>query len=293
MQLFVKDLTVIDASYLCAQRGMVGESWIVDVLLTGSLDQQSMVLDFGQVKKRLKALIDEEVDHKLLVPALQPSVVSEAKDEQMLALAMQTAKGSIHLYTPTQGMALLPTLEVNAESVTAYLKTIIEQTLPLNINQIQLTLREEVIATPFYHYSHGLKKHDGNCQRIAHGHRSMIEIWHQGQRDQKLEASWAQRWQDIYLGSVDDQVESQQLILKQWTPDLSDQDHYCFRYTAAQGLFELAIPKAIVELIETDTTVECLASYIHKTLKNEPCREGTLTVFAYEGVGKGAIATDA
>ena len=292
MQLFVKDLTVIDASYLCPQRGMVGHSWIVDVLLIGDLDSQSMVLDFGLVKKKIKQVIDQEVDHKLLVPKENLGVTLAMPEEGMISLTMATALGAIHLYCPEQGLALLPTDAIDRYSITAYLIAAIQKTLPVNIEQLKLTLREEVIATPSYHYSHGLKKHDGNCQRIAHGHRSMIEIWQDGARNHDLEAGWAKRWQDIYLGSTEDQVTIAELSHAHNSPAITEQDHYGFSYRAQQGLFELAIPKTQVELIDSDTTVECLASYIVSCLKNEQPLSSPLKVIAYEGVGKGAIASD-
>ncbi|MBW8192623.1 6-carboxytetrahydropterin synthase [Neiella marina] len=292
MQLFVKDLTVIDSSYLCPNRGMVGQSWIVDVVLHGQLDQQSMVLDFGQVKKRLKAIIDEEVDHKLLVPAGHQAVTLTEGDHDMRWLDFDGAGGSIHLYCPSQGLALLPTEAITARSVTDYLAAIIPRYLPDNVVRVDLTLREEELDSACYHYTHGLKKHDGNCQRIAHGHRSMIEVWHAGVRSELLEQRWAERWQDIYLASVEDRRQLADMHRSNAASQLGDQSHYGFSYVSGQGLFELIMPRNAVELIDTDTTVECLADYLLRETHKWPEVTGAITIYAYEGVGKGAIASD-
>ncbi|WP_429207597.1 6-pyruvoyl trahydropterin synthase family protein [Aeromonas veronii] len=289
MKLFVRDLTVIDSSYLCERRGMVGESWLVDIEMSGELNEMSMLLDFGRVKKLIKSIIDEEVDHKLLVPTECPLIHVETLDGNESTVDLLRPGRSIHLRCPSQGFAFIPAPQVDKESVTRYLLAVLAKRLPGNIKDLSLTLRQEAITGAFYHYSHGLKKHDGNCQRIAHGHRSPIEIHIDGERDQELELNWAERWGDIYLGTEEDMVALTELAL---SPRANAQlgEHHCgFKYVAPQGLFQLAIPSAEVEMIDTDTTVELLACYIAREVK-KMVGDKFVKIVAYEGVGKGAIA---
>ena len=289
MKLFVRDLTVIDASYLSAERGMVGESWLVDIELTGTLNEMSMLLDFARVKKQLKAIIDAEVDHRLLVP-VGASCCHVATAESSYHFVDFLREGrSLHLRAPSEAFAFIPEESITLESVTRYLHQLIRERLPTNIDGLTIRLRPEAIPTAFYHYSHGLKKHDGNCQRIAHGHRSMIELWVDEQRDLALEQEWATRWADIYLGSQEDVVALEELQLSPLAGEYLGNQHLGFRYQAPQGDFQLAIAAAETELVDTDTTVELLAHYIAQQLKPRFSRQ-TLRVVAYEGVGKGAIA---
>ncbi|MGL5390446.1 MAG: 6-carboxytetrahydropterin synthase [Shewanella sp.] len=288
MQLFVKELTVIDFSYLCPKRGMVGESWIVDVLLEGSLDEQNMLLDFAKVKRSIKQTLDAVADHRLLVPTACNEVRWQQQGERVW-LDFTSQVGEIHLACPEQAFALVPCEQIDSASVNRFLCQALREVLPAHVAGSTLTLRHEVLTTPYYHYSHGLRKHDGNCQRIAHGHRSPVNVFENGLPAPQWDEYWAQRWQDIYLASEEDRVSVQSLALSAQT-HITDASHYGFHYQAPQGDFQLAMPKGCCDILPHDTTVELLADYMATTLATKvPSSE--FTVVAYEGVGKGAIVT--
>lgn len=282
MILFVRDLTVIDFSYLCPQRGLLGESFIVDVELHGGLDATSMVLDFAHVKKLIKKAIDSLVDHKLAYPALHPAV-SKRQDGQTEILKLDSQRGPVQIASPADAHVAIPAEKVDELSLTAFLQQQIKPLLPENVQQLLFVLRSEKANGFYYHYSHGLKKHDGNCQRIAHGHRSTIEIYQHNMLSPRLNKFWTERWTDIYLGTAEDQVQAADC---QWLQP-QDNSHF-FRYQAPQGWFEIALPVSHCEIVPCDTTVECLAEYIANTL--QALEPAAYKVVAYEGVGKGAIA---
>lgn len=290
MQLFVNDLTVMDFSYLCPKRGMVGESWIVDVVLSGDLNDESMIQDFGKVKKNLKRLIDDYVDHKLLVPADYDKVAIIRNDDEQVDVRFTCEDGRIlQLYCPAEAYAFIYGETVTMESVGLYLREVIATHLPENVDNLELILRTEVITTPFYHYTHGLKKHDGNCQRIAHGHRSKIDVFINGNKCLGRQQYWAERWEDIYIASEADRLA---FADRQASGDVPDnQDYCCFAYEASQGYFEILLPVSDCEVITTDSTVECLAQFIFNEEKQRHQNEA-VRVRAYEGVGKGAMVCD-
>ena len=291
MQLFVNDLTVMDFSYLCPERGMVGESWIVDVILSGDLNDESMIQDFGKVKKNLKRLIDDYVDHKLLVPAdyANVAIVHEDNSEHVDVRFTCNDGRVIQLYCPAEAYAFIYGETVTKDSTGSYLREVIATHLPENVDNLELILRTEVITTPFYHYTHGLKKHDGNCQRIAHAHRSKIDVFVNGENSLESQQYWASRWEDIYIASEEDRLAFSARQASGTVP--ADREYCCFAYESSQGYFEILLPESDCEVITTDSTVECLAQFI---FDEEKARQngGSVKVLAYEGVGKGALVCD-
>lgn len=278
MHLFVDNLINVDFSYLDHTRGLVGETWLASAALDGALDEQGMVCDFGIVKKTLRNWLDSELDHRLLVPVQSPHLELQRSDDKLSLTWTLADGGQITVSGPEQAFALVEAEEIFEESVAAWCVTQLDSAFPSSVARLQLRFRSEPIDDAYYHYSHGLKKHDGNCQRIAHGHRSRIQIFIDGTRDPDWEARWAERWRDIYLGTNEDLVSG------------SNSGQFKFAYRARQGEFTLGLPASRCELVQCDTTVEQLAQYIAGTIAaEEPGR--IVRVRAYEGLGKGAEAS--
>ena len=279
-RLFVDSLMVIDFSYLNPERGLLGESWLLDVELDGSLDGQGMVLDFGAIKQQVKQTVDEKFDHRLLVPALYAGTEARETDGRCDTRFRCQSGQEIRHSGPANATCLLGSDEVTSDSVAKAIAARLRPALPDNVSRITVRLHGEVRDGSYCHVSHGLKHHAGNCQRIAHGHRSYIEIYQDGKRSAVLEADWAALWCDIYIGTRDDLAEEL---------ERDGIAYYRFSYRSRQGVFELELPRERCYLIESDSTVENLAQHIMDTLKTE-YPDSHFLVRAFEGIGKGAIA---
>ena len=273
--LFVKRLTILDFSYLHCNRGLLGESWMLDIQLTGSLDAQGMILDFADVKRQVKTLVDDEFDHKLLVPKRSRQLQLE---EHPGSVRLQFHWGDnfrLEHQSPASALCLIDDDKITRETVAQAIETRLRATLPANIVTVKVQLRSEDEDGAYYHYSHGLKHHGGNCQRIAHGHRSRLRIYRNGIRDIYLEEDWAERWSDIYIGSLRD------------LQSADDAMHH-YSYAGSQGNFALSLPAICCDLIDKDSTIENIAQHIAEQLKSaDPA--SSFEVHAFEGIDKGAL----
>lgn len=274
MRLFVDNLTNIDFSYLCPKRGLVGETWLANIELVGEPDQQGMICDFGIVKKQLRQWLDCHLDHCLLVPG-DASAISLRRHDKQLSISLTCQDESrIDIESPEQAVSVINAPEITPLSVARWCEESVGQLF--SNSKLAISFTSEEIRSPYYHYSHGLKKHSGDCQRIAHGHRSKLFIWRNDVLSHELMEDWATRWSDIYIATQEDCV-------------ADDNETMTFRYEASQGHFRLRIPRSRCYVIDTDTTVEHIAQHLADKISALHTSD-YIVVKAFEGIGKGAIA---
>ena len=273
LQLFVEHVTHIDCGVLDPDLGLRGATWLVDATLTGQRGDDGMLFDFGPAKKLLKAEIDALVDHRLLVP-----LRADGLDSNGQTLIFTTTRGDRLRYTgPASAVTRLDMERIEPQALAKWLEGRVFEQLPANVDALELTLRAETIDGPVYDYTHGLRGHDGNCQRLAHGHRCRLAIALDGTDRPDIAQAWADAWQGIFIGSEADRV------------DADGPARRAFAYSAPQGDFALDIAASHCVVVDGPATVENIADYIATTLVQRHPGQ-TIEVRAYEGVGKGAIA---
>ncbi|MCA0973828.1 6-carboxytetrahydropterin synthase [Halomonas denitrificans] len=274
MALFVRRLTHLDVSLWCPDRGLIGASWQVDATLDGELGEDGMLFDFGEVKPWIKSRLDSGADHTLLVPTQAPGVeVSECRE----GLCVRTSSPyPMEVRGPRQAFTLLPWPRITKTAMAEHLSRQLLRHPPERVEHIELCLSDESIDGAAYTYSHGLRRHAGNCQRIAHGHRSRLEIIQRGSRQPGLEEHYARWLDDSYL------VDEHDLVCVEG-------DALVSAYQAPQGRFQLRLPRERCRCLPGATTVERIAMWLAEHIARDT---GIDTwVRAYEGVDKGATAT--
>ncbi|SHF11868.1 6-pyruvoyl-tetrahydropterin synthase [Modicisalibacter ilicicola DSM 19980] len=276
MTLFVNALTQLDVSLWCPRRGLIGASWQVDAQLDGEVGEDGMLFGFDEAKSWITSRLDTSPDHTLLVPTQAPKLTVQECSE---GLCMRTTLPyDFEIRAPRQAFTLLPWSEIGIERLARHYSEALTRRPPPRVEAIRLKLREEQIDGAAYTYSHGLKRHPGNCQRIAHGHRSRLHIWCDGERSPLLETQWAQRLDDRYLVAAEDILDG----------DATSKEALTIGYRSTQGRFQLRLPRARCDVLPIPTSVEHIAAWLAEQVARD--RGQGVRVQVFEGIGKGAIA---
>ncbi|MBL7664552.1 MAG: 6-carboxytetrahydropterin synthase [Bacteriovoracaceae bacterium] len=295
--LFYDHVTVLDYAYLDDHQGLVGNSLMVDVEFIGETDDEGVVFDFSYAKKKVKEIIDRECDHRLVIPK------NLAKYEAGL-VQFEYKYGyqdlSLKYIAPAEAVCEIPSAYVSEANLQAHLEELVMKEMPNNVSAIKLKLREEKLSTgdQFFNYTHGLKEHYGNCQRLMHGHRSTLEVYTNNERRHDIEKELIQNQFSgnihfCFWENVENKNEIQKLTgEKNPIGRFKNLPPVYIKYSGNQGLFQGWLPGNSIYFMATETTVENLSIHfcqLVKSVQNDPLC--TVKVRAFEGVGKGSQTT--
>jgi 6-pyruvoyl-tetrahydropterin synthase len=282
--LFLRDFTALDFACLDEVAGLQGESLYVSAELEGELDEEGFILDFGPAKKILKQVVDSALDHKLVVPALHPLLQGTLRGLSF---------GGLQYEAPAEAVALLEGKAITIPLLERFLAEAAQPLLPANVAAVRFQLRTDprFIQEPHFRYTHGLRLHKGNCQRLLHGHRNPVEVRIGGERSRKWEEFLAREWDGahfVYAPTLENR-DSLDLPLGRRVP--AHGGFGCIAYSAPQGAFRATLPASRLILLETEPSIENIAGLGAGRIRQAGERAEAIQVVAFEGLNKGAVFT--
>jgi len=297
LSLFYNHATVLDYAYLDDHQGVVGNAYIVNVEFIGHTDDEGVVYDFSLAKKKVKEIIDRDCDHRLVVPK---NLTQFHEDQAVLNYSFGHRGSKLWYQCPAEGICEIPFHQVNESTLAAYLEEILMAEMPETISSLKITLEEEKLEADRarFHYTHGLKDHFGNCQRLFHGHKNTVRVSVDGQERTDLESYLAT---ELFQGNIHfcflDNVVNREEI-KAFFPNgeivgrsSEGGADVHIKYESSQGVFEGKLPIEMVYFTPTETTVENLSTHFAQRVREKVGTGPSIRVTAYEGIAKGAITT--
>lgn len=270
--IFVNTLDTLDCAVFDRHYGVSGRSWCIDVQGEGSGDGNYFVYDFSKFKQEIKSLIRETLDHRLIVPTC-PAVRRSAT-----AWLLETQDGTWSYICPSSSVAQLPVPEINIKTVTTALTALLQQQFRSRL-KISLTLREAEQVGYSFSYTHGLPGHDGNCQRMLHGHSGTLQVHSDGERQPQMENYLA----TYFLADNIHFFNSDHIIV--------DSDYITAAYEGSQGYFQATMPRTrVVVLPAMETSIEAITHHLAAALKRKFTLPAYAQIVCYEGIDKGAVA---
>ncbi len=297
-RLFINDIDKIDCAIFDPSVGVVGQSWYVDITVAGQLDSNGFVYDFSHLKKLVKQVLKSTIDHTLVIPVQSKLVDYKETDRgELWSLQAKSRLTGVNAYwtylCPKGAVYPMRAINVTREVVEAECSRLIRHRLPEEISSVEVHLRKEDVVSgqAFFRYSHGITGHEGLCQRLFHGHRSLIEVYVADERRHDLEQWIAHE----VLGSIVHFASSKQLVnppsdLKSGTrPERTEP--LTISYKGTLGEYEATVPANRVFITEDETSIESIAFELATLIANEGIEiGGPIKVKCFEGIGKGAIA---
>ena len=269
--IFIEALDTIDCALFVDEHGIVGQSWYLDVQAQGRGDHNYFVCDFKNLKQKVRSYVRRHLDHRLLVPA-HPAVRREG-DTWLLGEAERA-----WTYTcPPDAVRQLPVPHADRNSIALWLQAALQQHIGKELH-ITVHLRESKARAGFgFCYTHGLPGHEGNCQRLLHGHSGCVQVWENGSHCPALENYLAQKilpHRVHFLNSQHITAQGKRIGMA---------------YESSQGYFAATLPcQQAVILPAMETSIEAITHYLAEQIRQHTTPTPRAEVICYEGVDKGA-----
>lgn len=293
ISIFAKNITYLDCAIFDPAYGIIGQSWIVDTKISGNLKDSNLIYDFSELKKLIKQILNDNIDHKLVIPICSEYVsFNEDINGECWELKVpcpETLTYNIWKYKcPKNSVYTVRTPKINSFIIEQEISKILRHRLPSSINEVKIFLKEEKAeeTTAFYKYTHGLSFHSGACQKLFHGHKSKIEIYIGDERRADLEHHVVRELlgSNVHIASCDQLLTGSIPIGQRG----NSTKILTIGYQTNNGTYYAELPANKVFIVDKAPTIEQIALQIATYIKNKEKTKTQVRVIAYEGIKKGA-----